>query len=102
MRQQRSREFWEGLVREIGGGVTVSEVARRHDVPLSTLHFWKSRIGKAPKREVPALVPIVLKPGLIGAASECELEVGSVRVRFRVGTEVKYVAELAHAIGMQC
>jgi len=102
MRQQRSREFWAGLVREIAGGASVSEVARRHSVALSTLHSWKKRLGSVAKRETPALVPIVLKPGRVGPAHECELEWGGARVRFAAGTDVTYVVALVRALGMQC
>jgi transposase-like protein len=102
MREQRSQEFWAGLIREIEDGTSVSEVARRHGVPLSTLHAWKGRIGKLKKPAAGVLVPVVMKSSVVSSARECELGCGETRLRFAVGTDVKYVAELARALGMQC
>jgi transposase-like protein len=102
MRQERSREFWVKLVRELALGGSLSEVARRHGVPPSTLHGWRARVGEAQKSRVGELLPVVIKSSPVGPARECAFECGDARLRFSVGTDVRYVAELARALGMQC
>ena len=87
------------------GGVTVSEVARRHGVKANHLPSWRTlaRQGKLVVPEVAGAefdVPAPRVPPLdaLSATASIELVIGPVTVRLDAATPASRVAELAMAL----
>ena len=87
-------------------GVTVSEVARRHDLRPNHLSSWR-RLAKDGKLVVPNLAgaefaPVVLEPEAppSTAAPESAVEIvhGQVTIRLDAGTQPDRIAEIARAL----
>jgi len=87
-------------------GVSVNEVARRHDLRPNHLSSWR-RLAKDGKLVVPDLAgaeiaPVVLEP--VATASEAAPErtvkivYGSIAIRLDAGTQPDRIAEIAHAL----
>lgn len=88
--------------------LTQKAFAAQEGVSVSTLQFW---LRKAAKREpkveassVPRFLPIevVASPALKAQAGGEQMEAAlqsGIRLRFRVGTEPRYLAELVSALG---
>ena len=87
-------------------GVTVNEVARRHDLRPNHLSSWR-RLAKDGKLVVPdlagsefapvALVPEVT-PSVAAPESAVEIVHGSTIIRLGAGTRPDRIAEIAHAL----
>jgi len=87
-------------------GVTVNEVAQRHDLRTNHLSTWR-RLAKDGKLVVPDLAgaefaPVVLEPEVTSseAAPERAVEIvhGQVIIRVDAGTLPGRIAEIAHAL----
>ena len=87
-------------------GVTVNEVARRHDLRANHLSTWR-RLAKDGKLVVPDLAgaefaSVVLEPEITPSepAPERAIEIlhGSVIIRLDAGTRPDRIAEIAHAL----
>jgi hypothetical protein len=100
-------EEWKQLVSEYEhDGLTQKEFCEKHDVSLSTFQYWRYKQAKtASKFDVnsrAAFVPIEVvaspAPKAPDGTVEASLRSG-VTVRFPVGTDTQYVAELLAALG---
>lgn len=87
-------------------GVTVNEVARRHNLRSNHLSTWR-RLAKDGKLVVPDLAgaefaSVVLEPEAAPsvAAPESAFEIlhGSVTIRLDAGTQPDRIVEIAHAL----
>jgi transposase len=87
-------------------GVTVNEVALRHDLRANHLSTWR-RLAKDGNLVVPDLAgaefaPVVLEPeaspSVTAPESAVEILHGSVTIRLDPGTQPDRIAEIAHAL----
>ena len=87
-------------------GVTVNEIARRHDLRPNHLSSWR-RLAKDGKLVVPDLAgadftPVVLEPEAAPSAasgeSAVEIAHGQVTIRLDAGVTADRIAEIAHAL----
>jgi len=87
-------------------GVTVNEVARRHDLRANHLSTWR-RLAKDGKLVVPDLAgaefaPVVLEPeaasSLAAPESAVEIVHGKISIRLDAETQPDRIAEIAHAL----
>ena len=108
MRRLEPQE-WKRLVSEYeSSGESQKEFVARHDLSLNTFHFWLYKLRKQKKSEsesqrrfLPIEViasPASLTRGAVPDAVELLLRSGT-SVRFPVGTNVRYLAELLSALG---
>ena len=93
------REFWQRLAREVDGGGTVADVARRHQVQPRTLSWWRWKL-KTATRTKPLLLPVVVRPSAADSTLERAIEVcvDDLIVRVPIGTDVAYVTRLIAAL----
>lgn len=105
---RRGRAFWKKVVAEVvHRGVSYGEVARAHDVNVSTLRWWASTLrresGDARARPAVRMLPVEIAPGPSApAALEIRMTRGEV-INFVEGTDVAYVAALVAALrGASC
>lgn len=89
-------------------GVTVNEVARRHNLRPNHLSTWR-RLAKDGKLVVPDLVgaefaPVVLEPeatpSVVALESAIEIVLGSIIIRLDAGTRPDRIAAIAHALSV--
>lgn len=87
-------------------GVTVNEVARRHDLRPNHLSSWR-RLAKDGKLVVPDLAgaefaSVVLEPeatsSAAASASAVEIVHGSITIRLDAGTQPDRIAQIARAL----
>jgi hypothetical protein len=98
---------WLKLIEEFrAGDLQQKEFAAKHNVHLSTFQYWLYRKAKAVRVESnpsPKFLPVtvVASPALKARVQSdvlVELRDG-VKVRFGVGTDTRYLAELIAALG---
>jgi hypothetical protein len=105
------REQWKELVAEYeAGGFAQKEIAAKHDVSLATFqfHLYKTRKERRSIRSsesLPTFLPVtvVASPALKARGREATLLEAMFRsgvgLRFAVGTDTRYLAELFAALG---
>lgn len=93
---RRGREFWKQLVGEVERGERIARVARRHHVQPRTLTWWRWKL-RADGAIEGRLLPVVIRPSE-RVASEIELRVRDVAMRFGSDTDVSYIAALIDAL----
>ena len=94
---RRGREFWKQLVGEVERGERIADVARRHHVQPRTLTWWRWKLRADGAIEA-RMLPVVIRPSERRAASEVELRVRDVAMRFGSDTDVSYIAALVDAL----
>src|SRR4051794_7528586 len=103
-----SPEHWKQLVTEYeSSDEPQNEFVARHDVSINTFRFWlyKSRQQKkshhdSTTRFVPVEIVASPAPEARGRAEAMELQLRSgATLRFPVGTDTRYLAELIAALG---
>ncbi len=99
---------WLKLIEEFrAGDLEQKEFAAKHDLPLNTFRYWLYRKAKhaaqIESKPSPKFLPVrvVSSPATKSRAGELlEVELGARPVlRFTVGTDTKYLAELIAALG---
>jgi transposase-like protein len=103
----RPRAFWEQLVAAVEAGANVHVVAQRHGVNASTLAWWRTVFRREGRVATPRLLPVVVRGETAdkteaSSALPLELVLGEATLRVPVGTDVRYVAALARALGEAC
>jgi hypothetical protein len=106
-------EEWKQLIAEFEtSGLSHKDFVAKQDVSLGTFQFWLYRTRRKPRtrssdsdsNSTPRFLPVevVASPAVTragaGDAVELGLRSGTV-VRFPVGTDVRYLAELLSALG---
>ena len=97
---RRSREDWKSLVAEYRrSGLSAAEFARRRGLKVGTLRWWSSQLQDLSEQTVEflALRPVAPEP-----CSHIEVAVGTIVVRFEVGTDTEYLASLLSRLGSAC
>lgn len=109
------RRWWAVRVREyeqnIGSWDSMLAFCRAKEVNYWTFREWRKRLRTAPVETGPGLVRVDVDRVLAGGSAsvgavpatappvmEAELP-GAMMLRFRVGTDVEYVAKLVEAMG---
>jgi len=92
---------WRRLVAEYDGSTETQEAfCEARDVSLGTFRYWKYKLAKErPTRFLP--VEVVGSPAPVaraGALVEVAVPGGGPVLRFEVGTDARYVAELVSAL----
>jgi transposase-like protein len=105
---RHDRGFWERAAREIERGRSVAVVAGRLGVRPRTLAWWCWRLrregasrNQARKAE---FLPVVVAEPVVTPSYDGAVELGAngIQVRIGVGTDVRYVAALMHALRTTC
>ena len=108
--KRRWSEAYKGRVvaETLVPGVTVNEVARRHDLRPNHLSTWR-RLAKDGKLVVPDLVamtyaPVVIEPletpSTTTFTGTVEIVHGAIAVRLDVATPPGRIAEIVHALSL--
>jgi hypothetical protein len=93
-----ARQDWFEVVEQYKhSGLTQRAFAEQHHLPMSTLQCWLKR-ARNPLRPVAAQMLPVRVVDASPSPSFLELEVGSARLRFAVGTDTSYLALLIRAL----
>lgn len=101
---------WLSLVAEFpASGMTVKEFVAKHDVSKNTFEYWMYRKSKKVRSESVAEtkflpVTVVASPAHKARGRKAddglvEVAIQGVVLRFHVGTDTRYVAELIAALG---
>lgn len=93
MKRERGRAFWERLAREVEGGASRVEVAKRHGVSVGWLGKWCRRLERDSGSKA-TLLPV----RVVSSSRRIELRVGDIRLSFEEGTDPGYVAALAREL----
>ena len=101
------RDQWRDLISEYEGGeLEQKEFAAKHDVSISTLQYYlykfrkESSIRSSESRAAFLPIEVVASPATQSRAGLIEASLPSgVHVRFTIGTDTRYIAELVAALG---
>lgn len=113
MASRKSREFYEQRLREVDGGASVADVARRHGIRAKTLSWWcwklrqsgakRSKEGtRARRAKKPELVPVVVRERMVARRGLVELSVDGIVLSFESGTDPDYLAALVSSLRGAC
>ena len=96
MAEEKGREFWERLAREVSTGSTRAQVAARYGVAGSTVGHWVRRLERERSvKPAATLVPVRITGE---ARRRVAIAVGAARVEFEEGTDPAYVAAVVRAL----
>src|SRR5687767_787771 len=104
-KKEERRRFWEALIARFeGSGDSRKAFAAKAGVGLAIFQYWlyklrreRSPIVGRPRGSEVRLVPITVRAPA-RATSLVEIRVSGVRMRVPVGTDPRYVAQLAAAL----
>ena len=109
MRYPSPEEWRDLLVEYRQSGLTQKEFAAKHEIPFSTFQYWlyvksKKSSVSSPRNSARFLpVEVVASPASLTRAERSDVVEASLRsgvsVRFAVGTDTRYLAELLAALG---
>ena len=107
MAGERTEAYWRDLVRRFnrrGPGVTLVDFCLEHRVSSAQLYMYRKRFREEPEEAPASLVPVqVVDVGTDGGKSgDGAVEVavgGNVLLRFQVGSDARYMAELVAGVG---
>ena len=89
-RRRWSRADKERLVGEtLEPGVTVTEVARRHDLDRALLYRWRQELGVVRTSDPAGFLPVEVAASAIGAAPEAGASPGRMEIALPDGVRIR-------------
>ncbi len=107
MAKERTEAVWRELVRRFNGrgpGVTLVDFCLEHKVSSGRLYMYRKRFQEEPEEAPASLIPVQVvecdEPKAAPASASVEVAVGgNVLLRFQVGADAAYMADLIVGVG---